>query len=56
MGAGATGKAKLKLSKEGREQFDKNGGTLLATAQAQTTEPIGTSIAEADVLLQRKAG
>jgi len=27
---------------------------ILATAEAQTTEPIGTSIDEADVLLERK--
>ncbi len=55
VGAGLTGKATVKLNGDGRKLFDKNGGTMLATAQAQTTEPIGTSVAEGDVLLKRKS-
>ena len=40
----------------GRKLLDKNGGTVLVTGQAQTAEPIGTSVAEGDVLLKQKPG
>ncbi len=56
VGAAATGKASVTLNKEGRKLLDKNGGTLLASAEAQTTEPVGTSIKEDEVLLRRKPG
>jgi hypothetical protein len=44
----------VKLTKQGRKTLAKSGGTLLTTVQAQTTEPIGTSIDEEDVLVKSK--
>jgi Ca2+-binding RTX toxin-like protein len=55
VGTGQTGKANVKLSKDGRKVLDRSGGSLLATGEARTTEPIGTSVHEADVLLRRKS-
>jgi Ca2+-binding RTX toxin-like protein len=54
IGAGASGNARLKLTKDGRKLLDRNGGTLLATAEAHTTEPIGTSVSANEVLVRRK--
>jgi Ca2+-binding RTX toxin-like protein len=56
VGAGATGNAKPKLNQDGRKLLDKNGGTLLVSAEARTTEPIGTSVDADEVLLRRKPG
>ena len=52
--AGATAHVPVTLTKDGRKTLDKNGGFLLATAEAQTTEPIGTSVRADDVLLRAK--
>jgi Ca2+-binding RTX toxin-like protein len=54
--AGTTTQVALKLSKDGRKTLDKNDGVLLATAEAQTAEPIGTSVNANDVLLRGKPG
>ena len=44
-----------RLQRRRRKRLDKNGGSLLATVQAQTTEPIGTSVHDGHLLLRRKA-
>ena len=51
---GTTANVPVTLSKAGRKTLDKNGGFLLATAEAQTTEPLGTSLRADDVLLRLK--
>ncbi len=52
--AGAGERTVVKLNKRGKKLLEKNGGSLLATAQATTTEPGGTAVHEGDVLVKRK--
>ena len=51
VGAGKTKNAKLTLSKKGAKKLDQAGGSLLVTAEARTTYPLGKSVNEARVML-----
>ena len=52
--AGAAERTVVKLNKKGKQLLEKNGGSLLATAQATTTEPGGTAVQSGEVLVKRK--
>lgn len=52
--AGATATSKVKLSKKGLKALTAAGNNLLVTAQAQTVEPLGTSVSEERILLTVK--
>jgi hypothetical protein len=54
--AGKTKGVKVKLSKKGAKKLKKAGGSLLVTAEAQTTYPIGKSLKEERVMLIGKSG
>jgi Ca2+-binding RTX toxin-like protein len=56
VGAGSSRRASVKLNKDGAKRLAKSNGTLLAMAEARTTEPIGTSVKSAEILLRTKKG
>ncbi len=56
LGPNTLSNVRVKLSKAGKKLLDASRGTLLATAEAQTSEPIGTTIAEDAVFLVRAGG
>jgi Ca2+-binding RTX toxin-like protein len=53
--AGASAKAKVKLTGKGKKALRRADGKLLATAQAQTVEGPGVAVTEAQVLLTGRA-
>jgi Ca2+-binding RTX toxin-like protein len=53
IGPGLTRRVDLTLNRAGRERLARARGTLLADLEARTSEPIGTSVHSADLLVRR---